>query len=78
MAAPVIFGSGNVPQKADTRWTLLVKICNATIAGGGSAKLTSGNGSPVGVVDPAAYILYVQKDSTPPGINWWSDGANWH
>lgn len=51
-------------------------LCN--ISGGGTSGVTSGNGSPVGIVSAANYTLYVQKDSTPPGVIWWSDGATWH
>lgn len=55
-------------------------ICNGgTGGGGGAAGVTRGNGSPVGVVNPASFVLYVQLDSSPlPGITWYSDGVTWH
>lgn len=39
----------------------------------------TGDGSPVGVVTPAAdAAIYIQQDSTPPGTMWsWYDDA-WH
>lgn len=51
-------------------------------SGGGctsTSSVLSGNGSPVGVITPAAIsAFYIQKDSTPPGIIWaWYDSA-WH
>ena len=54
-----------------TGWVLV------TGAGGGGGGVTSGNGSPVGVVNAATFTLYVQLDSTPPGITWFSNGSVW-
>lgn len=61
---------------------LLACILQAACAGGGGAAssgVTSGNGSPVGVVAATKFTLYVQLDSTPlAGVIWYSDGVNWH
>lgn len=73
------FGSLAPGRGEDVR-VLETKILLALQASGGSpgtGGVTSGNGSPVGVVDPAAYVLYVQKDSDPPFQQWNSNGTSW-
>ncbi len=68
----VVFGSGTVPQRADTRWNLLVKMVLATTGGGGGGGGTGGagivgTGSPEGAVTASPGTTYLNN----------SDGGLW-
>lgn len=80
---PEIYGSGTTPARGDTKRMLLVKIVKAILSGGGGGGgvtgVYSGAGSPSGVITPAGTsAIYIQTDSTPPGIEWQYYGGAWH
>jgi hypothetical protein len=69
-----------IPQ--GRQWAVLISLADQILSGGGTgggatAKIASGNGSPVGVVDPTKFILYVQLDSDPAFQQWNSNGVQW-
>ena len=47
--------------------------------GWGTTQLFGGTGSPVGIIKPTTtFAIYIQSDSSPPGLIWeWYDGQ-WH
>lgn len=72
------------PRRGDTERLLLVKILNATNAGGGggaggvtAGTVDAGNGPPTSVPTTNG-ALYIQKDSVPPGQLWSFYDNQWH
>jgi hypothetical protein len=68
------------PQPVDTLRVLEAKILasltGGTSGGGSIGPVSSGNGTPTAATPGN---LYVQWDSTPPGIIWWKDqNGNWN
>jgi len=70
--------SSLLPGRGDAERVLeakILQVLNNNGGGTGTGTVSSGNGAPSST--PTSAALYVQLDSTPPGVIWYWNGSAW-